>query len=93
MQARWTFAILVALILFFSARSAPRAKAEAKPVVQKTAFEHLAMNVPVGERLSTPETAKKINELGRQGWQLVDVETMVKDGTTTKMVYFFKRQK
>lgn len=58
------------------------------------AWQHLAMPVPVEDGFgSTPETSRKIVELGGDGWQLVDVETFAKAGTTTQMVYFFRRPK
>ncbi len=93
MQTRWFFPALFAVALLAGTWFTRPAKADAEASAQEAAWEHLAMNVPVGERFATPETAKKINELGREGWQLVDVETMAKDGSTTQMVYFFKRPK
>ncbi|MFK7820467.1 MAG: hypothetical protein AB8G99_17230 [Planctomycetaceae bacterium] len=55
-------------------------------------WEHLAMTTD-GPKLSTPEVSRKIIGLGNEGWQLVDVETYAENGTTTKAVYFFKREK
>ena len=42
--------------------------------------------------LEIRNSQNKINQLGKDGWQLVDVEASVKDGTTSKRIYFFKRK-
>lgn len=56
-------------------------------------WEHLALeNLGAGVTGSS-DLAKKINNLGDKGWQLVDVESITKEGTTQKTVYFFKRLK
>lgn len=60
--------------------------------VAAQAWQHLAMPVK-GEEFKTEGVSEKIVELGTQGWQLVDVETCTKAGTTTQMIYFFKREK
>ena len=57
------------------------------------AWEHLAFEVPHETRLKDPELAEKINQLGNEGWELVDVESRTQMGNTTKMIYFFKRPK
>ena len=57
-------------------------------------WEHLAMPAEgASGGLGSPEVARKINEIGRAGWELVDVETYLKDGSTEKSIYFFKRRK
>lgn len=35
--------------------------------------------------------ARKIVQLGDEGWELVDVETFQKNGTKDKLICFFKR--
>ena len=53
---------------------------------------HLALPSPNNDELGNKEFANKINQLGKNGWQLVDVESSIKDGTTSKRIYFFKRK-
>jgi hypothetical protein len=45
------------------------------------------------EHLAMPTDAGILSRLGEEGWELVDVETIVENGTTKKAVYFFKRLK
>lgn len=58
-----------------------------------TAWEHLAMTHDGAEIGSSPELSARIIRLGEQGWELVDVSTIVKEGTTVKTVFYFKRPK
>jgi hypothetical protein len=57
-------------------------------VWQHLALEHQGKNVT-----NSPELARKINGLGEEGWQLVDVESISEAGTTTKIIFFFRRLK
>lgn len=56
-------------------------------------WEHLAMGVDTQNGVGEQDTGAQIIRLGNDGWELVDVENVVKDGTTTKTVYFFKRKR
>lgn len=56
-------------------------------------WEHLAMTVGAASVPGDAETSRQIVKLGDQGWELVDVENISKEGTTTNLVYFFKRPK
>jgi len=49
---------------------------------------HLAFPSPDNDEFGNKEFANKINQLGKDGWQLVDVESSMKDGTTSKRIYF-----
>jgi hypothetical protein len=55
-------------------------------------WQHLAMQTETGI-LRDPKVGRQINKLGDEGWQLVDVETIVENGSTKRAVYFFKRPK
>jgi hypothetical protein len=57
-----------------------------------TKWEHLALSDDLKRDAANEEVGRRINQLGRDGWQLVDVEGIIEDGTTTKTVYYFKRQ-
>lgn len=61
------------------------------PADAPAGWQHLAMPHDTAQGVGTPELSRQINQLGRDGWQLVDVEGIVKNGTTVKTVYFFKR--
>ena len=51
------------------------------------------MPVDAGDAPGDAETSRRIVQVGGEGWELVDVETLTKDGSTTKLIYFFKRLK
>lgn len=55
------------------------------------AWQHLALEREGKSVTQDTELAQRINSLGEQGWQLVDVESIGEAGTTSKMVFFFKR--
>ena len=54
-------------------------------------WEHLALTNDLKQDAAA-DVARRINKLGGEGWQLVDVEGVSDNGTTTKTVYYFKRQ-
>jgi hypothetical protein len=56
-------------------------------------WQHLALESPGAGVTGSPDLARKINRLGDEGWELVDVEAIHTAGSTTKTVYFFKRPK
>lgn len=57
----------------------------------KTQWEHLALPHQ-GAGLGN-DLAKRVNRLGNEGWQLVCVTAVSKEGTTEKTIYYFKRAK
>lgn len=60
----------------------------ARPLESKT-WQHLAFETE--PNLKGPDTARQINRLGRDGWELVDVTPVSQDGSTEKLIYFFKK--
>jgi hypothetical protein len=60
---------------------------------QVVQWQHLAMAQKVGDKQSALEGGAQINKLGREGWELVDVEAFTKEGTTSQLVYYFKKRK
>ncbi len=57
------------------------------------AWEHLAFEHPGASIQGDPKLAREINRLGKEGWELVDVEMSQQEGTTTGKTFFFKRPK
>ncbi len=55
-------------------------------------WQALALVQSLSGGLSNAELAAKINQLGRDGWELVSVENFVESGTTSKTGYYFKRR-
>lgn len=52
-------------------------------------WQHLAFETKPS--LKDSGTGRQINELGRDGWELVDVTQISEEGSTEKFVYFFKK--
>jgi hypothetical protein len=63
--------------------------ADRSPAPAADGWQHLAMDA--GTSVKGPELARKINEIGRDGWELVTVTPVSKDGSTESFVYFFKK--
>ena len=56
-------------------------------------WEHLALTVNTTDGPGDGETSRQIVQLGSEGWELVDVESLVKEDTTKQLIYCFKRPK
>ena len=80
-------AIALVVVVGASAQSDPQS--DPQPDRPVTAWQHLALTVDLENDVKSP--SGQINRLGRDGWQLVDVENFVAGGETTKTVYYFKR--
>lgn len=55
----------------------------------RATWEHMAVTHNGAE--FDRELSQQIVRFGDEGWELVDVETVVSNGETTKTVFFFKR--
>ena len=83
-------ALLVAYTIAHAQEERPAPQSEPTEAAQP--WQHLALQQEsAGDQFSDREFAKKINRIGADGWELVDVENFSADGSTTKTVYFFKR--
>lgn len=61
----------------------------------KTAINELMPNVYESDGqpiFVVQETDQFLNLMGKQHWELVDVNPILKEGITTHLAYFFKRQ-
>ncbi len=56
-------------------------------------WEHMAVPRDIGTGIADAAFSRQIVQFGNDGWELVDVESVDKDGTTTKTIYFFKRRR
>ena len=55
--------------------------------------QHLAFPTTNINEFGDREFSKKINELGDAGYELLDVESITKNGNSDRRIYFFKRPK
>ena len=54
-------------------------------------WQHLALQNDGATVTGDPQLARQIDQLGRDGWELVDVEALTVNGNTHQTVFFFKR--
>ena len=88
------FLVLVgAGLICVAAFSRPDTQA-ARPIPVQS-WQHMALTVDLAtddaNRDANRDASRKIIQLGHDGWELVDVENVVKGGTTVKTVYYFKK--
>jgi hypothetical protein len=95
MKARTSILLVAAsaAIMFPVAWSAQSSRSAAATTDAVQRWEHMAMTVDATDGPGDAETSRRIVQFGGEGWELVDVETIVKGGSTTKLIYFFKRPK
>lgn len=55
-------------------------------------WQYLAFKSKIEPDSPTAEAGKTITKLGKEGWELVSVDSHSEAGTTTKTVYYFKRR-
>jgi hypothetical protein len=79
--------LLATATLVFTASATPQDDVQSSV----TQWEHLAISHQ-GAGLSR-ELSQQINRLGNEGWQLVCVSMVDKEGTAERTIYYFKRPK
>ena len=55
-------------------------------------WQYLAFKSKVEPDSPTAEAGKTITKLGRDGWELVGIDSHSEAGTTMKTVYYFKKR-
>ena len=75
----------------FTASAQPTSASAPERAVKR--WECAALTHDGAEVLGDEKLAAKIRGMGDEGWELVSVSTVVKDGTTTKTIFYFKRPK
>lgn len=80
--------VMVALVLASYFLASTPAQNQDAGREQPDSWRHLALS---SKDHGDQQLAQQINELGADGWQLVDVENFVSAGETVKSVYYFKR--
>jgi hypothetical protein len=95
MKARSSILLIAsaAAVLYPVAWADQSSRTDAATAVAVQSWEHLAMTVDAADAPGDAESSRRIMQLGNEGWELVDVESLSKDGTTAKLIYFFKRSK
>jgi hypothetical protein len=80
---------LFSIALYSWAQSPP----EAPQLLKKQAWEHLAFEHKGASIQDDPKLARQINQLGDDGWELVNVEMTTRSGASSGKIFFFKRPK
>ena len=60
---------------------------------KRVRWEHSALTHNEAEVDGHPQLASQIVRMGNEGWQLVSVSTIEKEGTTVKTILYFNRLK
>ncbi len=89
MNMRNTLPIVAIVALLGFTLWAAEEASESQP--HEKSWQHLAFQQDAATQFTDKDFAKKINELGRDGWELVTVSHLSENGTTTKAVYYFKK--
>ena len=89
-------AFLIAAVVCLGLFAVSRLPAQlAEPPAKKPAapkWQHLALTHELSSDPRKKKLTEQIHKVEREGWELVDVESVDKDGTTVKSVFYFKRR-
>lgn len=88
-RAHWVVICLCLAATFY----AFTAKAQEPAAQPAFSWEHLAITSKNANIQEDKNLAQQINRVGNDGWELVNVTAVQKNGTTEKMVFCFKRPK
>ncbi len=92
MTKRFTaLAMAVATVVAFGIGTWCHTDASANQQKPVASWEHLALSTDAKHGLGDKKVSGQIVQLGRDGWQLVDVEAFITPGEESKTVYYFKR--
>ncbi|MBT5706461.1 DUF4177 domain-containing protein [bacterium] len=85
---------IAGMILFSVAiYSWAQAPSDSASPLKKQAWEHLAFEHKGHSIQGDSKLARQINQLGDDGWELVDVEMTTRSGASFGKIFFFKRPK
>jgi hypothetical protein len=82
--------VICLAVVSFAALFAQNAEPE-RPAAGTVRWQHLALTHDAKQGATDQPLGRQINQLGRDGWELVDVETVTQEGTTVRTVFYFKR--
>jgi hypothetical protein len=84
--------VVAAVVLFYSTTAAVEEPAvSGERAIAR--WEHLALTHDGANVSQDPQLSAQIVRVGNEGWELVCVTNVVKDGSTTKTIFYFKRPK
>ena len=83
----FSLVILFCVIITMQALAKDQSEDKKNP---SSGWVHCALTYTIGETPQS-ELASGINKLGREGWELVSVGNITESGTTTKIVFYFKK--
>ena len=84
--AAFCLIVVLAACAFTASAAKPDADGPGAP-----RWEHLALTHDGADVGNHRELSNRIVRLGEEGWELVSVSTVTRDGTTAKTVFYFKR--
>ncbi len=93
MTARRFLPLLLTVATVVLAYTLWAAEPATSTVPGRTPWEHLVFEHHSMQVTADRELAKKINQLGYDGWEMFSVVPVQADGTTRKLTFFFKRPK
>ncbi|MHC4401068.1 MAG: hypothetical protein ACYTG0_15435 [Planctomycetota bacterium] len=85
--------IVICLGVFLAAELSARNAESGATSGTMARWQHLALSHDTKKGVSDQDLNRRIIQLGNEGWELVDIENVTKNGTTITTVFFFKRSR